>query len=106
MSRHQLIMTGGALAMVAALAWTSGSVRSADSFPPGRELASNCFQCHGTNGRGPGFEDLSGKSSNSIYGDLKEYASGNEGSGIMAVHAKGYTDQQLRELSDYIASVN
>ncbi len=31
-------------------------------------LASNCFQCHGTNGNGPGFDKLAGK----------------EGSGIMA----------------------
>lgn len=104
-SRHWAI-AGAALLTLAGLVWTSGSVQSASTFPAGRELASNCFQCHGTNGRGPGFDDLTGKSSSSIYGDLKEFASGQEGNGIMAVHAKGYSDQQLRELSDYIASVN
>lgn len=106
MVKNYIVLTGGVLAIATALVWTSGSVKSADSFPPGRELASNCFQCHGTNGRGPGFDNLSGESSNSIYADLKEFSSGKEGDGIMALHAKGYTDQQLRELSDYIASVN
>jgi len=45
--------------------------------PAGRLLASNCFQCHGTNGKGPGFDKLAGKSSNEIYKDLKEFQSGN-----------------------------
>lgn len=103
--RHMAWASAGLLGL-GGFAWSTHDVRSADTFPVGRELASNCFQCHGTNGRGPGFDDLSGKSSNSIYSDLKEFASGQEGDGIMAVHAKGYTDQQLRELSDYIASVN
>lgn len=106
MSKLSVVLSCGILALGVALMTTSGGLKSATTFPPGRELASNCFQCHGTNGRGPGFDDLSGKSSNSIYADLKDFASGKEGDGIMAVHAKGYTDQQLRELSDYIASVN
>ncbi|WP_425485618.1 c-type cytochrome, partial [Hydrogenophaga aromaticivorans] len=40
--------------------------------PPGRLLASNCFQCHGTNGRGPGFERLAGESADEIYDELRE----------------------------------
>ncbi len=71
---------------------------------PGRLLASNCFQCHGTNGKGPGFDRLAGQSANSIYSDLKEFQSGKEGNGIMARHALGYTDAQLRELSNWLAT--
>lgn len=41
----------------------------------GRLLASNCFQCHGTNGTG-GFDKLTGKSASSLFSDLKEFASG------------------------------
>ena len=69
----------------------------------GRLLASNCFQCHGTNGRGPGFEKLAGKSANEIYGEMKSFQSGDEGKGIMSRHAQGYTDAQLRDLSDYLS---
>jgi cytochrome subunit of sulfide dehydrogenase len=72
--------------------------------PPGRLLASNCFQCHGTNGKGPGFDRLAGKSSSEIYKDLKEFQSGKEGNGIMAKHAMGYTDAQLLSLSSWLST--
>jgi sulfide dehydrogenase cytochrome subunit len=70
----------------------------------GRLLASNCFQCHGTNGKGPGFDSLAGKSSNEIYKELKEFQSGKEGNGIMAKHAMAYTDEQLKLMSAWFAT--
>ena len=70
---------------------------------PGRLLASNCFQCHGTNGKGPGFDDIAGESTDEIYKKLKEFQSGKEGNGIMAKHAMAYTDEQLRLLSAWLA---
>ncbi len=71
----------------------------------GRLLASNCFQCHGTNGTG-GFERLAGKSASEIYGDLKEFASGQEdANGIMAAHAMGFSDDQLRSIASYFSSI-
>jgi cytochrome subunit of sulfide dehydrogenase len=72
--------------------------------PEGRLLASNCFQCHGTNGKGPGFDTLAGKSANEIYQDLLEFRSGNEGHGIMTRHALGYTNAQLRSLAKYLST--
>ena len=70
----------------------------------GRLLASNCFQCHGTNGRGPGFERLAGQSSGKIYEELKELQSGKEGNGLMARHAMGYSDTQLRAIANWFAA--
>ncbi len=71
----------------------------------GRLLASNCFQCHGTNGTG-GFDRLAGKSANEIYGELREFASGKEDAdGIMAAHAMGFSDAQLKSIATYFASV-
>lgn len=90
------------LALMAALA-ASALPAAAQSVPAGRLLASNCFQCHGTNGRGPGFDRLAGKSANELYSDLKEFQSGKEGNGIMAKHAMGYTDAQLRALADWLS---
>ena len=72
--------------------------------PPGRLLASNCFQCHGTNGKGTSFEKLAGKSADKLFKEMKEQQSGKEGEGIMARHAQGYTDAQLRELTRWLAS--
>ncbi|MBQ0936977.1 c-type cytochrome [Ideonella paludis] len=71
--------------------------------PAGRLLASNCFQCHGTNGAGPGFDRLAGKSANEIFEEMKDFQAGKEGNGIMAKHAWGYTDEQLRALSTWLS---
>ena len=94
-------LAAGLLALgcaAAALAQTAPS-------PSGRLLASNCFQCHGTNGKGPGFDKLAGKSASELYKDLAEFRSGQEGNGIMAKHALGYSDAQLRELAQYLSTL-
>lgn len=70
--------------------------------PSGRLLASNCFQCHGTNGQGPGFEKLSDKSSREIFKELREMKADDDDD-LMAHHARGYTTAQLRALSRYLA---
>jgi cytochrome c553 len=71
--------------------------------PAGRLLASNCFQCHGTYGKGPGFDRLAGMSASELYKELQEYRSGKEGRDIMAVHVAGYTDAQLRQIADWLS---
>lgn len=72
--------------------------------PSGRLLASNCFQCHGTDGRGDGtFEKLAGKSASDIYNDLREMKAENKRGEIMTIHAFGYTDAQLRAIADYFS---
>ena len=72
--------------------------------PPGRLLASNCFQCHGTNGSGPGLGEIAGESASEIYKKLQEFRSGKEGNGIMARHAMGYTNAQMRDLSAWLST--
>ncbi len=68
---------------------------------PGRLLASNCFQCHGTNGSG-GFDRIQGSSE--LLSELRKFASGQEDAGgIMAAHAVGYTDQQLQLIADFLS---
>lgn len=71
--------------------------------PPGRLLASNCFQCHGTNGAGPGFDNLAGKSARSIFEAMKEMQAGKEGEDIMSKHSRGYTDDQLQLLAEWLS---
>ena len=94
---HLRVLVASALLSAAAASTAQVTI------PSGRLLASNCFQCHGTNGKGPGFDRLSDKSANELYRELKEYQAGEEGEGLMAKHAWGYTDVQLRALSQYLA---
>ncbi len=72
--------------------------------PAGRLLASNCFQCHGTNGKGPGFDKLAGTSASELYKEMKEFQSGKEGDNIMARHVMGYSDAQLQALAQWLST--
>lgn len=70
----------------------------------GRVLAGNCFQCHGTNGRGGPWEGLAGESSGELYSELKEFQTKTGGDdAIMSVHAQSYSDAQLRAIADFFS---
>jgi len=66
----------------------------------GRLLASNCFQCHGTNGTG-GFEHITGGEASEVYDYLTQTAD----TDIMAAHAQGYTQAQLDALVGYLNQI-
>jgi len=94
-------LSNAAVLGAALLATAAGAQTAAP--PAGRLLASNCFQCHGTNGSGPGFDNIAGKSVDEIYKELREMRSENPGNDIMKAHARGYTDEQLRQISAYLS---
>lgn len=87
---------------------------AANAAPPlnGRLLASQCFQCHGTNGRG-GIENISGDAS---YGDLLEFKysalspdpvpAAQKARDIMQRQMRGYTDAELQAISAYLGGGN
>ncbi|MBK6508402.1 MAG: hypothetical protein IPG06_02405 [Haliea sp.] len=59
--------------------------------PAGQLLASQCAQCHGTNGGGPGFDSIAGKSADDLYGDLIDMKYTTQIESIMDRQARGYT---------------
>jgi cytochrome c553 len=73
--------------------------------PAGQLLAAQCAQCHGTDGQGPGFDELAGKSSSELYHELQEMKYRAYIESIMDRQARGYTDAQLRLIADYFASL-
>jgi cytochrome c553 len=95
------VIAMAALSAATLLATAAGAQTAAP--PAGRLLASNCFQCHGTNGAGPGFDTIAGKSVDEIYKELREMKSETPGNDIMKAHARGYTDEQLRQISAYLS---
>jgi sulfide dehydrogenase cytochrome subunit len=82
-----------------------GSGAQAQTTPPaGRLLASNCFQCHGTNGySSAGFDKLVGMTADELLHKMKEMQTSGE-RGIMNIHALGYSDAQIRSLAAFFAS--
>ncbi|MDB5923895.1 MAG: c-type cytochrome [Burkholderiales bacterium] len=72
----------------------------------GRNLAANCFTCHGTNGNSAGGvpPSLAGRDRSELFQTMKDFQSGKRPATIMHQHAKGYTDQQLQLIAAYFAA--
>jgi cytochrome subunit of sulfide dehydrogenase len=68
----------------------------------GRNLAANCFQCHGTNGYA-GELKIAGQGSSEIVSKLTDMKSKPVGENIMNVHARAYTDAELKLIGDFIS---
>lgn len=69
---------------------------------PGRLLASNCFQCHGTNGYA-GELKIGEQSASSIISDLNEMKTKDPSSNIMNLHARAYTTEEIKLIAEYIS---
>jgi sulfide dehydrogenase cytochrome subunit len=68
-------------------------------------MISNCYSCHGTDGRSPGsIPSLTGKNAQQALLMLKEFKSGQLAATVMTRHAKGYTDAELEALANYIGT--
>lgn len=69
---------------------------------PGRTLAANCFQCHGTNGYAQEL-GIAGMSSSEIIGEINEMKGDPPGDNIMNVHAMAYTDAEIKLIADFFS---
>jgi sulfide dehydrogenase cytochrome subunit len=68
----------------------------------GRNLAANCFQCHGTNGYA-GELKIAGESASGIISEFNEMKTKPVGENIMNVHARAYTDAEIKLIGDFIS---
>lgn len=82
---------------------TPGSdAQSATVVPTGRLFASNCAQCHGTNGQSGAISQLAGMSATDMFNKMKDQQTHNS---IMGAQARGYTDAEIRAIAAYFASI-
>ena len=75
--------------------------------PPSRGamLSGSCAGCHGTDGRSPGsIPPIHGRSAESIRDSLQDFRSGKRPSTVMGRHAKGYTDEEIALIAEYLAN--
>lgn len=71
----------------------------------GRNLASACATCHGTNGHSlGGMEHLAGVPREVIVEKFRAFRSGAKPATVMHQIAKGYNDQQLELIAAYFAA--
>lgn len=74
--------------------------------PAGRLLAAQCAQCHGTDGNSiTDIERLAGESASDLLGELLDMKHSGDTDDIMIRQAKGYTDDELRKIAEYFASL-
>lgn len=70
---------------------------------PGRSLAANCFQCHGTNGHTTSDMGLAGKSASKIIDEINDMKRKNPAENIMNMHAQAYTDAEIKLIADFFS---
>lgn len=104
--RHQSALTiGVGLAVMMTVYGSVTSVMRVDAVstvPTGRLLASNCMQCHGTNGMNGSFNQLAGIPVKSMMEKMHDQQTH---SSIMGAHARGYTEDELLKIAIYYASL-
>jgi len=77
----------------------------AEDFTVNRLLASQCAQCHGTNGHAVGDMDgLSDESYKDLFEDLADMQSEDRPEDIMDHQALGYTPDQLGRIAQYFGA--
>jgi len=69
---------------------------------PGRALAANCFQCHGTDGIASELK-IAGESVSEIVSELNEMRAEHPGRNIMNVHALAYTPAEITLIATYFS---
>ncbi|HZV98439.1 MAG TPA: c-type cytochrome [Methylophilaceae bacterium] len=89
---------------------------AADSSPPDiqalhiRTLAASCAACHGTNGNSVGGNSiggtpvLAGLSPMHFVSQMLAFRSGERASTVMHRHAKGLTEEEIRQLANYFSA--
>ena len=72
---------------------------------PGRLLASQCAQCHGTDGRSVSDIDSLVGEGDEIRSEMIEMKNSVNRDDIMHKQAAGYTDIQIQQISDHLATI-
>lgn len=88
---------------------SSASVPVASSVTPeaARNMANNCFTCHGPKGKSPGsIPSLNRLSAAGIADKLRNFRSGALPSTVMGRHVKAYSDNEIDAVAAYIAALN
>ena len=87
---------------LAALAVQAQSAQTPVSQHLARNLAAQCANCHGTNGRSVAdVPSLAGQSAAVLVNKMKDYKDGKQQATIMHQLSKGYTDEQIALIADF-----
>lgn len=91
--------------MVAIAVALASSIPVAAASDAGRDIATNCTTCHGTDGRSrTAIPGLAGRDKADIVQGMRDFRDGKRPSTVMQQLAKGYTDAQIDAAAAYFAA--
>jgi cytochrome c553 len=97
------VATGAVATALASLALVAHAQAPA-SATLARNLAAQCANCHGTNGKSVAeVPSLAGQSAAVLIAKMNDYRSGKQAATIMHQLSKGYTDEQIALMADYFS---
>lgn len=90
--------------IAAALVWGALPVFAQES-PAARSLAATCTACHGPDGKSvaPEAVSIAGLSREHIASQMRAFRDGGRPSTIMQQIARGYSEQQIDLIADYLS---
>jgi len=82
-----------------------GQTGQAEELTRSAMLSASCEGCHGTNGRSPGaIPSIAGKSAEYLREALESFRSGKTPATVMTRHVKGYSEEEIRLISEYFSN--
>lgn len=70
-----------------------------------KSWAAACANCHGTNGKAVGSAPaLAGQSASAMLEKMRQFKDGSRPATVMHQLAKGYTDEQIEQIVNYLAA--
>jgi sulfide dehydrogenase cytochrome subunit len=101
----QTLAGTGALAAAGLVGLLLAAPLQSEPLTRGGMLSASCAGCHGTDGRSPGaIPGINEKSAEFIETALKDFRSGKRESTVMGRHARAYTDEDIRQIAEYMAN--
>lgn len=82
-------------------------VNAGETTRPARSIAYNCYTCHGTDGQSTGeIPSINGISQRDLKAKLMEFKNDQGNPTIMNRIIKGYSDDEIDRVSEYLSTLN
>jgi sulfide dehydrogenase cytochrome subunit len=90
----------------AGLAFFGSAAADAQTISRGQVIAATCYTCHGTHGVSPSdIPSIDYIPADRMIQTLKAYKAGSRYSTVMGRHSSGYSDEEIVETANYLASL-
>jgi cytochrome subunit of sulfide dehydrogenase len=94
------------IAAIAAMLLAPMMVQAQDSGPSGQAMAQTCYVCHGPDGRSvAAIPSLMRGQKEFVVRQMLEFKADRRPATVMNRIAKGYSDDQIAAIADYLASL-